>query len=63
MKLISDVKLTGSVKMLRLHVFPKYHICFLSINNFDVKTSFCISLMKSSKVPGYYMTVKTLWNN
>lgn len=47
MKIISDVKLTGSLRMFRIHITKKYHLCFMRNTSYsNGKKGYTVSLMR-----------------
>lgn len=54
-KIITDIKTTGSLKMFRLHLSPKYHLCFMkNSSHFNGKKGLSITLMKTTNEKGRY---------
>lgn len=63
MKLITDLKTTGSLRMFRLHLTKKYHICFMrNLAYMNGSKGYHVTLMRKYREEGTYTPIIKLLN-
>ena len=57
-KIITDIKITGALRMFRLHITNTYHLCFMrNTSFFNGNKGYSIELMKKGSEQGTYQPV------